>query len=231
MDNSKIRRLNKVIFVLFIFLSTSLSAFAGQGAIYKVTVLKHGYLDLAKVYNTYALSVNGEKYPPDFDSHYGRTIDAENLPRILSCPRNPKITFMYPWLNHIRHWYDVGSHHSAIKTQGQVLNIIPQSVFHSIHFLACSISDRDEKGKFILEYKGGAKEEVVIDISDWINRKRGHEAVYRDPERHFSNGTESFNYNRPIWLFHYKVNLKGKVLTKIILPTNDKIRIFAITLR
>ena len=199
---------------------------------FEVKVQKEGYLDLVEVYNVYGITRDHIRYVSDMsDIKEGYTWEEKHLPDILACPRNVRIKFQLPCLPHLKNREDIDFFRMVIKTYGQELKIINPGNYSSIHFLAFSVSGKNEKGNLILEYEDKT-EFRTIEFSDWINRDRTHEPVYRDTEIHMCNGEEFDTQRKPLWMFHYSLKLnKRKKLNKITLPQNDKIRIVAITLK
>jgi len=215
-----------------IIISQHLSALKGKRE-FKVRIQKEGYLDLVEVYNVYGITRDHVRYVNNMsDIKEGYAWEEKHLPDILACPRNVRIKFQFPCLPYIKKRQDIDFFRTVIKTYGQKLKIVNPGNYSSMHLLAFSVSGKNEKGKFILEYDDRTKIIETVEFSDWINRDRTHEPVYRDAEIHMCNGEEFDNPRKPLWMFHYSLKLKRKKkLIRITLPENDKIRIVAITLK
>ena len=198
---------------------------------FKVKVSGEGFLDLIEVYNCQGITRDHVRYVNDFSlTPQGITFEEKHLPNILACPRNVRIKFQLPCLPYIDKREDLDFFLTAIKCRGQELEIEPSQIYHSLHILGFSVSGDKEKGIFTLIYTDESQK-MEVEFSDWINREPSHEPVYRDSEKHFCNGEETSDPLKPLWMFHYSILLKEKILKKIILPKKRGIRIIALTLK
>jgi hypothetical protein len=118
---------------------------------------------------------------------------------------------------------------NVVSADSQTI-VLPAGSFSSLTFLATAVNGNQPNQTFVVTYSDGTTETFTQGISDWFTPQRysGESDALDMAHRDLSNGTTD---SRTFHVYGYSLSLKpGKTVRSITLPSNNKVKILAMSL-